>query len=119
MLCAYWRRPLQGLCYTRCLRLSSSVGDGSSSSSSSSWRRQQLDQIENKFTDTEPKQYAVNRDDDLQPEWRALESRVIKRRTLTPEQRGGKIGRSNIRRGEEDVWLENGLYDNKEESTSR
>jgi hypothetical protein len=108
-----------GLRYTRCLRWSSSVGDESAASSSSSWRRQELDQIENKFTNTPPKQNPVNGDDDLQPEWRALESRVTKRKTLTPKQRGGKIGRSNIRRGEEDVWLENGLYDSKEESTNR
>ena len=40
-----------------------------------------------------------------------MESRVTKRRSLTLAQRNGAVGRANIRKTDEDVWLEEGLYD--------
>lgn len=51
--------------------------------------------------------------DDVQPMWKGMESRVTKRTALTLEQRGGVSGRRNVRKSEEDMWLESGLYDSK------
>jgi hypothetical protein len=42
--------------------------------------------------------------------WKEMESRLTRRRSLTLEQRGGKSGRRNVRRRDEDVWLEAGVY---------
>lgn len=54
----------------------------------------------------------IQSDDDLQPMWRDMESRVTRRRSLTAAQREpGKIGRRNVRKSDEDMWLESGLYD--------
>jgi hypothetical protein len=77
------------------------------SSSAVEWRKKQLDLLERKFTDPQ----TIENEDDLQPTWKAMESRVTKRRPLTTDQRAGKTGRMNIRRTEEDIWLEVGLYD--------
>lgn len=77
------------------------------------WRKQQLDRLERKFSDPLPTP-VIDTEDDLQSAWKEMESRVTKRRSLTVEQRGGKTGRTNIRRTEEDVWLEHGLYDDDE-----
>lgn len=43
--------------------------------------------------------------------WKGMESRVTKRRSYTPAEREGRVGRANVRRTDEDVWLEQGLYD--------
>ena len=78
---------------------------------STEWRKVRLDELEGKFTDTENETLKlIQNDTELQPEWKSMESRVTNRRTLTKEETGGKTGRSNIRRTEEDVWLESGLY---------
>jgi len=56
----------------------------------------------------------IQSDDDLQPMWRDMESRVTRRRSLTSAQREpGKIGRRNVRKSDEDMWLESGLYDDR------
>lgn len=85
-----------------------------SSSSSLSWRKEQLDKLLAKRKVTEPAQ-TIQNDDDLQPMWQAMERRV-KNRPL-PRNEEGKSGRANIKKTEEDIWLEQGLYDhlNKEE----
>lgn len=83
--------------------------DESSGTSTKEWRKASLDQLERKF-EPDPIKF-INREMDLQPEWKAMESRVIKRRTLTLNQANGKTGRENIRQTEEDIWMENGLYD--------
>lgn len=49
--------------------------------------------------------------EDVQPMWKNMESRVTKRRSLTLDQRGGVSGRRNVRKSEEDMWLEAGVYD--------
>jgi hypothetical protein len=49
--------------------------------------------------------------EDVQPMWKQMESRVTRRRSLTADQRGGVSGRRNVRRSDEDVWLEAGVYD--------
>jgi iron uptake system EfeUOB component EfeO/EfeM len=73
------------------------------------WRKQSLDQLERRFAKEPTK--LVHNEADLQPEWKAMESRVVKRRTLTLDEVNGKTGRENIRLTEEDVWMESGLYD--------
>ena len=52
----------------------------------------------------------IKSDDDVQQMWRQMESRVLRRRMLTVEQRGSKVGRRNVRKTEEDFWLEAGMY---------
>ena len=70
------------------------------------WRKHQLDKLKNKF---QPPREITN-DEDLQPMWKEMESRVTKRKTLTKEQAGGKIGRRNVRKTDEEAWLQAGLY---------
>jgi iron uptake system EfeUOB component EfeO/EfeM len=103
-----------------CSRLflsSDSSTTGASSSVSVEWRKSKLDQLERKFTGDSIKA-AIQSDVELQPEWKAMESRVTKRRTLTVEERQGKTGRTNIRRTEEDVWMENGLYSSDDKKSN-
>ena len=100
---------------------SSSSSPSSSLSSSNSWRKAQLEEVENKFSkkaDEDNETRIVEREEDLQQMWRDMESRVTRRKTLTAEQRGGKVGRRNIRRTDEDTWLDAGLY-NKEDNASK
>ena len=50
--------------------------------------------------------------------WQAMERRVKNR--PPPRKEEGKSGRRNIKKTEEDVWLEQGLYDHlKEEDASK
>jgi len=84
--------------------------------SSHSWRKDQLEKLEqrlrpNKDSNTSDDILLIERDEDVQPMWKAMESRVIKRKSLTVEQLGAaKVGRRNIRLTDEDTWLEAGLY---------
>jgi hypothetical protein len=73
------------------------------------WRKEQLNRLETKFT------APVESEEELQPMWRAMESRVRQRRPRTLQETGGKTGRSNVKPTEEDAWLEAGLYDNPEQ----
>ena len=70
-----------------------------------------MDKLEKKFT--EPR--LVTSEDELQQPWKELESRVSNRRTYTREQRGSKVGRRNVRKTDEDVWLEANLYEDDKE----
>jgi hypothetical protein len=117
------RQPLttNASLHPRILRWFSSTengGDSTDTSLSVEWRKEQLDRLERKFTDQQPPQ-AIEDDGGLQPAWKAMESRVTKRKLMTTEQRRGKTGRSNIRRTEEDVWLESGLYDVNENNRTK
>ena len=109
-----------------------SSGDEGPSSLAASiqWRRNQIDTLESKFTpaageggdhnDTEVDDEngsrdntpdGITSDEELQPMWRDMESRVTRRRSLTAvERKAGEVGRRNIRKSDEDVWLEGGLY---------
>jgi len=80
----------------------------SSSSSPKNWRKQQLEKIENKFDKT----LNIENEEDLQPMWKGMESRVIRRKVRTLEDTKGRSGRMNIKKTDEDVWLEEGLYNN-------
>jgi len=79
------------------------------------WRKQQLDKLEKKFqppsATTAEVESSVQDDEDLQPMWKDMESRVKNRRSRTLAENKGKIGRTNVRKTDEDVWLEQGLYD--------
>lgn len=77
------------------------------------WRKHQLDKLSKKFD--EPN--VIDSDEDLQPMWKAMESRVVNRRTLTAAQKGGKTGRTNIRKTDEEAWLQAGLYEEEEKDT--
>ena len=97
-----------------------------SAAATTQWKRNHYQKIEDKFnnktsstTDTQNLE-PLNIDDyeDVQPMWKAMESRVTQRRSLTLEQlkrRGGVSGRRNIRKSEEDYWVKAGVYDDKEE----
>jgi len=87
---------------------SSSKSSSSSSSSPKNWRKQQLEKIENKFDKT----LTIENEEDLQPMWKGMESRVIRRKVRTLEDTKGRSGRMNIKKTDEDVWLEEGLYNN-------
>ena len=86
---------------------------------SKEWRKVQLEKLENRLAEpplssqawSSPPHATIESDDELQQTWRDLESRIRNRRPLTLQDRRGVSGRSNIRRTDEDVWLEVGLYD--------
>lgn len=69
------------------------------------WRKIQLDNLENKFSVD-----ALKDGNELQSTWKDMEGRVTKRRPQTLDDTS-KTGRSNVRKTEEDVWLQHGLYD--------
>jgi hypothetical protein len=76
------------------------------------WRKVQLDRLSKNFD--QRKEPVIEKDDDLQPMWKDMESRVVRRRTLTIEQAGGRVGRTNIRPTDEESWLKAGMYDDLE-----
>ncbi|KAL3775447.1 hypothetical protein HJC23_006533 [Cyclotella cryptica] len=93
-----------------------------STAATTEWKRNQYRKITEKFqaniakksdhlkqSTVEPLQ--IDNYEDVQPMWKEMESRVTRRRSLTLEQRGGMSGRRNVRRSDEDVWLEAGVYD--------
>jgi hypothetical protein len=80
-----------------------------SASTGGGWRKKQLEKLEKKFT--EPSE--IESDEELQPEWSAMESRVTNRRSRTLKETGGKSGRINVRKTDEDIWLQEGLYDDE------
>lgn len=71
------------------------------------WRKTQLDDLRRKFD--EPLE--IDSDQDLQPTWKDMESRVTRRRLRTLAEAGEQIGRTNIRATDEDAWLQAGMYD--------
>ncbi|KAL7507504.1 hypothetical protein ACHAXN_004689 [Cyclotella atomus] len=92
-----------------------------STAATTQWKRNHYRKITEKFdTNTKddtpnsnPKEEPLQIDnyEDVQPMWKQMESRVTRRRSLTEDQRGGVSGRRNVRRSDEDVWLEAGVYD--------
>jgi hypothetical protein len=94
----------------RCQRCISTTSgeDNKGTSSASDWRKKQLETLEKKFTEPAVK---IESDEDLQPMWSSLESRVKNRRPRTLNETGGKTGRANIKQTDEELWLQEGLYD--------
>lgn len=113
--------------------ISSSQDIINSTAAATEWKRNQYRKITEKFQiditkEKEPSQQStveplqIDNYEDVQPMWKEMESRVTRRRSLTLEQRGGRSGRHNVRRSDEDVWLDAGVYggstdhvDNKKE----
>lgn len=112
--------------------LSSSNGDEKnglgldSLDASSKWRKGQLSKIEDRFkNDSSIKKIDdwpvyepldIDNDEDVQPMWKDMESRVTRRKSMTISEassRGKKVGRSNVRKTDEEAWLSAGLYDDE------
>ncbi len=74
------------------------------------WRKQQLEKLEKKFSESGQAE-EVELQPFIQPMWRDMESRVTRRRPRTVEEAGGKVGRRNVRKTDEDVWADAGVYD--------
>ena len=79
------------------------------------WRKKQLDALERRFQDVDHAVNKIQDQEDLQPMWKEMEGRVSNRRSRTLAQNNGKIGRANIRKTDEDIWLQEGFYDGTEE----
>ncbi|VEU39715.1 unnamed protein product [Pseudo-nitzschia multistriata] len=83
------------------------------------WRKQQLDKLENRFRGKLLETRTIESEEDLQPMWKEMEGRVTRRKARTLADTGGKSGRRNIKKTDEDVWLQEGMYgtdDNKDAS---
>ena len=108
-----------------------------SAAATTQWKRSQYQNIQDKFnktnigdtpTNESSTQQTTNQKqqeplnitnyDDVQPMWKEMESRVTKRRSLTLQQRGGVSGRRNVRKSDEDVWLEAGVYNNNSDDNN-
>ena len=90
---------------------SSDKGTSDESKTPIEWRKKQLETLEQKFQ--EP--LNIEKDDKLQPMWKQMESRVKHRKSRTIEETGGRTGRRNVKRTDEDMWLQEGLYDENRE----
>jgi hypothetical protein len=95
-----------------------SENDGSKQEEGVAWRKRQLQKLEERFEFQAWPEYEVQNiksDDELQPTWKGMESRVTKRMApLTKEElrtRGKSAGRSNVKKTEEEEWLKAGAYD--------
>eukprot|EP00527_Entomoneis_sp_CCMP2396_P007134 CAMPEP_0198143300 /NCGR_PEP_ID=MMETSP1443-20131203/6273_1 /TAXON_ID=186043 /ORGANISM="Entomoneis sp., Strain CCMP2396" /LENGTH=149 /DNA_ID=CAMNT_0043806519 /DNA_START=97 /DNA_END=542 /DNA_ORIENTATION=- len=92
----------------------------------SEWRKHQLDKLEQKFsggnnnnnnrgqqwttgTDIYAEPEIIQHDEELQPMWKNMESRVRGRKPRTKAENGGKTGRQNIKKTDEELWLIEGL----------
>jgi hypothetical protein len=106
--------PSRNSCRTSAIRSMTSSADKDndnaleSTAAAGAWRKQQLNKLEKKFTDPTVE---VTDEEDLQPMWKAMESRVTRRRSRTEAEMGGKTGRTNVKITDEEIWLEGGLYD--------
>ena len=74
----------------------------------------QLDRIEGRFTkrDTQviyPAPPKITDEENLQPHWKNMESRVTNRKPSSHE--GKASGRKNLKKTDEEMWLQEGLYD--------
>ena len=81
-------------------------GNSALLSAPNDWRKRQLEKVGNKFK--EP--LSIENDEDLQPMWKEMEGRVTRRKLRTLQDTGGRSGRINVRKTDEDVWLQEGLY---------
>mmetsp|Transcript_22987 Transcript_22987/g.48939 ORF Transcript_22987/g.48939 Transcript_22987/m.48939 type:complete len:176 (-) Transcript_22987:259-786(-) len=83
------------------------------------WRKQQLEIIENKFKGKQLEAMSIESEEELQPMWKEMEGRVTRRKLRTLADTGGKSGRMNIKKTDEDVWLQEGLYSTKDEDETK
>jgi hypothetical protein len=101
-------------------RFMTSGDEKKSASTGGEWRKKQLEKLEKKFTEPyempvwpEMEPLDIDSDEELQPMWAAMENRVKNRRPRTLRESGGKTGRINIRKTDEEIWLKEGLYDDE------
>ena len=107
-----WIRINSSRCYRSCIDRWLTTG----ASSSTEWRKSQLDKLEQTFAST------MESDEPIQPMWKDMESRVTRRKSFTIEERKGVVGRRNVRKTDEDNWLQAGLYgtnNEQEDATSK
>jgi predicted acetyltransferase len=95
-----WIRIRSSRCHRSCIHRWLTTGG----SGSTEWRKSQLDKLEQSFAST------IENDEQIQPMWKDMESRVTRRKSFTVEERKGVIGRRNVRKTDEDNWLQAGLY---------
>uniref|UniRef100_A0A7S2LLP5 Uncharacterized protein n=1 Tax=Leptocylindrus danicus TaxID=163516 RepID=A0A7S2LLP5_9STRA len=89
----------------------------------SSWRRDELNGIRDKLSNSTDEIKEVRSDEELQDMWRQMESRVTKRRRpMTVQEaalKGKAVGRRNVRPTDEEVWLDAGLYSKDEDDKGK
>ena len=85
----------------------------SSAHSDKEWRQAQLESLTRKFEGP----LVIDNDDDVQPMWKQMESRVLRRKSLTHDERRGISGRRNVRETDEEAWMNAGLYDAENSAT--
>jgi len=73
------------------------------------WKKHEMKKITSKF-ETEGV-LEIRDDEELQGMWRDMESRVTRRKLPPKLGETDRVGRKNVRRWEEDAWLDAGLYD--------
>ena len=64
----------------------------------------------------------IDSDEEVQQMWKDMENRVTRRRSITvseAKQIGKSIGRKNMRRTDEEAWLEAGLYQQPEKEKTK
>ena len=71
------------------------------------WRQKQLQDLERKW-DENP--LDVQSEEDLQPMWKDMEKRLRNRRPRSTNESRGLSGRQNVKRTDEEFWLDEGLY---------
>jgi len=76
------------------------------------WRKKQLRELEERVSGEGGTRGEDGGEEkvEVQQMWKDMESRVTRRRVRTLEEAGVKVGRRNVRRTDEDEWLEAGVY---------
>mmetsp|Transcript_12492 Transcript_12492/g.18768 ORF Transcript_12492/g.18768 Transcript_12492/m.18768 type:complete len:158 (-) Transcript_12492:63-536(-) len=80
----------------------------------SRWKKGHLKKLEKNALQMHDEPLDIKSDGEVQQMWKDMESRVTKRPTMTISQaalKGKKTGRSNIKKTDEEAWLQAGLYD--------
>lgn len=77
------------------------------------WRKIQLDHLQDKFQND-----TVKDDDQLQSNWKEMESRVTRRPPPKKSLDNKPTGRNNIKKTDEEIWLQQGMYDNDDSTTN-
>lgn len=71
---------------------------------------------DSKTSSSKPEPIDISSDFEIQPMWKDMESRVVRRRSIAISealQKGKKLGRRNVGKTDEDAWLKAGLYEDK------
>jgi hypothetical protein len=101
------------------------------SSSLDDWRKQQLQKLQQKFSNennsishsnnNNSSILFIDSEEELQPQWKEMESRVTRRKPRSVQQTidGRPVkrptGRMNVRKTDEDVWAQEGMYEEQQE----